>query len=460
MSQELRDVQRDDELKRLVAASDIPRFGVRRGDLGGLVDDYSRVSDDSWIAYGSRVRRSTIILGAYVSESTINDSTIEGGAIISSSISRTRMRQTLSERAFVFNCIVDQTQLAQVRRAASDAEHLHRYLQNQARSLENKIAADHLPISDSSLENADSEHEAYAIDIVDSFLRLADIRGQSGIDSSWIFDGKICDCSISNSYVMWSELQGRSVSNAKVKSLRHSNRIRLLRHRLYDPAGLEGKIPEHDSVKHGNRHRFTARFRHRTDSFKKTWSELPSLLRFAIGVTALVAFVGTLVIVPPEVSDSLGVLMFTALISGLVLAIVGLTKKRISRRLGRRLENKRAEDVLVWLFILCVFLMPIAMMFAVRVGSDPEIVGHDSTGTQIASVVITVPPPVYVASSNLSAVAYDHQHSYLYIWFHGGGLYRYDDVDESTYQQLLSAVSKGRYHASNIRGHYSYTQLN
>ena len=249
------------------------------------------------------------------------------------------------------------------------------------------------------------------------------------------------------------------MSYAKVKSLRHSNRIRLLRHRLYDPASPEGKIPKHDSVKHENRHRFTARICLRIDSFKKAWSELPSLLRLAIGVTTLVAFAGIFVAVPPEVGELLGVLIFTALVSGLALAIVGWIRERLSVRLGRRLRNRCVQDVMVWLFSLCLVLTPVAIVLAVRANSGTETVEHDGTLTPITAAPTTIPAPVYVVSSNLSAAAYDPQESYLYVWFHSGALYRYDGVDESIYLQLLSAASKGRYHASNIQRYYSYTRL-
>lgn len=63
-----------------------------------------------------------------------------------------------------------------------------------------------------------------------------------------------------------------------------------------------------------------------------------------------------------------------------------------------------------------------------------------------------------VDSSNLSSVGYENGN--LYIQFHSGGLYCYHNVPENIYHGLLSASSKGKYHAAYIKNSYSFTRIN
>ncbi len=60
----------------------------------------------------------------------------------------------------------------------------------------------------------------------------------------------------------------------------------------------------------------------------------------------------------------------------------------------------------------------------------------------------------YVTSSNLRAVDYDAPTSTLTIVFRNGGRYQYLGVPENMYQQLLCAVSKGRYFSAFIRDRF------
>jgi hypothetical protein len=62
-----------------------------------------------------------------------------------------------------------------------------------------------------------------------------------------------------------------------------------------------------------------------------------------------------------------------------------------------------------------------------------------------------------VDSSNLSSVGYDNGN--LYISFHSGSTYRYFNVPESVYHELLSASSKGKYHAAYIKNSYRYQRI-
>lgn len=61
-----------------------------------------------------------------------------------------------------------------------------------------------------------------------------------------------------------------------------------------------------------------------------------------------------------------------------------------------------------------------------------------------------------VVSSNLEAVGYDEESRELSVRFHGGALYRYQDVPEDVYRGLLEAGSPGRFLNSDIKGKYDY----
>ena len=69
------------------------------------------------------------------------------------------------------------------------------------------------------------------------------------------------------------------------------------------------------------------------------------------------------------------------------------------------------------------------------------------------------PDPVSVRSGNIEAVAHDSVNSLLYVWFKTPSLYRYTGVRQATYDQLLAATSKGRFHHDHIRGRFPYTRL-
>lgn len=63
----------------------------------------------------------------------------------------------------------------------------------------------------------------------------------------------------------------------------------------------------------------------------------------------------------------------------------------------------------------------------------------------------------FVESSNLNAVGYED--SSLFIRFNSGGLYEYMNVPKSIYLELLSAPSKGEYHARYIKHSYPFRRL-
>ena len=62
-----------------------------------------------------------------------------------------------------------------------------------------------------------------------------------------------------------------------------------------------------------------------------------------------------------------------------------------------------------------------------------------------------------VDSSNLDAVGYEN--SSLFIRFNSGGLYEYINVPEHIYRELLSASSKGKYHARYIKNVYQFRRI-
>lgn len=65
-------------------------------------------------------------------------------------------------------------------------------------------------------------------------------------------------------------------------------------------------------------------------------------------------------------------------------------------------------------------------------------------------------PWLPVTSSNLHAVAYFPRKRRLLILFNHGGAYRYDGVPAGTFNSLMSAPSKGVYHAYYIKWAYPF----
>jgi hypothetical protein len=64
-----------------------------------------------------------------------------------------------------------------------------------------------------------------------------------------------------------------------------------------------------------------------------------------------------------------------------------------------------------------------------------------------------------VSSSNLSAVGYDSNSQTLRISFHSGALYDYYNVPASIHAGLMSASSKGTYHAHFIKNAFNYRRV-
>jgi hypothetical protein len=65
-------------------------------------------------------------------------------------------------------------------------------------------------------------------------------------------------------------------------------------------------------------------------------------------------------------------------------------------------------------------------------------------------------PRVPLVSSTLTWVAYSPGHGLLEVEFRSGEIYRYFDVPQQTYDQVLHAESKGAYLNLNIRKSFSF----
>ncbi len=71
-------------------------------------------------------------------------------------------------------------------------------------------------------------------------------------------------------------------------------------------------------------------------------------------------------------------------------------------------------------------------------------------GDDVVSNIARLP----VDSSALASVGYSKAQHILEVEFHTGAIYRYVDVPQNIFRELLEAPSKTRYYNANIRGHY------
>jgi len=61
-------------------------------------------------------------------------------------------------------------------------------------------------------------------------------------------------------------------------------------------------------------------------------------------------------------------------------------------------------------------------------------------------------------SSNINNAEYNPETRQLQIVFKGGSAYTYADVDQTTYDGLITAPSPGSYFAQKIRDNFKYTK--
>ncbi|MEV7346278.1 KTSC domain-containing protein [Streptomyces sp. NPDC093544] len=64
-----------------------------------------------------------------------------------------------------------------------------------------------------------------------------------------------------------------------------------------------------------------------------------------------------------------------------------------------------------------------------------------------------------VRSSHVRSVGYSQQERVLEIAFHGGGVYRYDDVPADMHAALMTASSVGGFLARYVKGRYVYRRI-
>lgn len=62
-------------------------------------------------------------------------------------------------------------------------------------------------------------------------------------------------------------------------------------------------------------------------------------------------------------------------------------------------------------------------------------------------------------STNLESVDYDVEHETLDVWFHSGSHYRYLDVPDEVFRDLISDDSPGHFFSEEIKGHYITEKL-
>ena len=64
---------------------------------------------------------------------------------------------------------------------------------------------------------------------------------------------------------------------------------------------------------------------------------------------------------------------------------------------------------------------------------------------------------IHVSSRDISAIAYED--GVLYISFNKGGVYKYNGVSESMYNNLRNASSIGGFFHKFIKGNYPYSKV-
>lgn len=71
-----------------------------------------------------------------------------------------------------------------------------------------------------------------------------------------------------------------------------------------------------------------------------------------------------------------------------------------------------------------------------------------------------MPDMVPVDSKLIAAVRYDEEAEHLYIEFkRNDAVWRYDDIDQNTADDLRAAASIGRYFLQNVKGKYKETKI-
>jgi len=64
-----------------------------------------------------------------------------------------------------------------------------------------------------------------------------------------------------------------------------------------------------------------------------------------------------------------------------------------------------------------------------------------------------------VRSRDLALIGYDQMTSVLEVVFRAGGVYRYQQVPESVYQNLMAAPSHGTFFQKHVKDQYTFTKV-
>ena len=64
-----------------------------------------------------------------------------------------------------------------------------------------------------------------------------------------------------------------------------------------------------------------------------------------------------------------------------------------------------------------------------------------------------------VRSRDLALIGYDNMTSILEVVFRAGGVYRYQGVPESIYQELMSAPSHGTFFQRHVKAQYPFVKV-
>ena len=64
-----------------------------------------------------------------------------------------------------------------------------------------------------------------------------------------------------------------------------------------------------------------------------------------------------------------------------------------------------------------------------------------------------------VSSSTIEAVGYDGETKTMTVHFKNGGKYKYHDVPEAAYNELLAADSVGKHLHKHVRGKFAYSKI-
>ncbi|RVU43161.1 KTSC domain-containing protein [Lujinxingia sediminis] len=65
----------------------------------------------------------------------------------------------------------------------------------------------------------------------------------------------------------------------------------------------------------------------------------------------------------------------------------------------------------------------------------------------------------FVHSSNVVSVGYSESEMILEVEFHGGSVYQYYGVPEFVYEEMMTAPSKGKFLAAQIKNQYAFSRV-